>query len=281
MTWLETVRVALDEAETPRRFFFRDDDAGWRDDRLRAVLNRFRARGLPIDVAVIPAELTPRLTRELEKRVRDNDLRVHQHGYAHANHEPTGRKCEFGQSRNPATQASDIAKGRRQMQDAFGAGLDAVFTPPWNRCVPTIVDALVPLGFEVLSRDSTAERLDRSDLMEIPVTVDWFGHHKGVRWTRDDLGNAIAASIRRDPAVGVMLHHAVTDETDLAVIDDLLALVAGHPQAQATTIMALAHLTDSSGMGQAGNRRLPESMPSSSSSAWPGTARPLVSRRAK
>ena len=240
MTWLETARVALDEADSPRPFFFRDDDAGWRDDRLRAVLDCFQARGLPVDVAVIPAELTPGLTRELEARVRDTGVRVHQHGYAHANHERTGRKCEFGQSRDAAAHARDIAEGRRLMRDAFGPCVDAVFTPPWNRCVPGIADALAPLGFEVLSRDSTAEPLERPDLVEIPVTVDWFGHHKGARWTRDELGQAVAASIRRDRAVGVMLHHAVTDEAELAGIDDLLALVAGHANAQATTIMALA-----------------------------------------
>jgi hypothetical protein len=50
MTWLEVVRVALDEAASPRPFFFRDDDAGWRDDRLRDVLDCFQARGLPIDM---------------------------------------------------------------------------------------------------------------------------------------------------------------------------------------------------------------------------------------
>jgi predicted deacetylase len=240
MTWLDTVRVALDEADSPRPFFFRDDDAGWRDDRLRAVLDRFAARGLPVDVAVIPAELTPGLASELRVRVRDTGVRVHQHGYAHANHEATGRKCEFGQAREAAAQARDIAEGRRRMRDAFGPAVDAVFTPPWNRCVPSIADALVPLGFEVLSRDSTAAPLDPSDLVEVPVTVDWFGHHKGVRWTREEMGEVLAASIRRDRAVGVMLHHAVTDEAELAGIDDLLALVAGHANAQATTIMTLA-----------------------------------------
>lgn len=241
MTWLEPVRLALDEADSPRPFFFRDDDAGWRDDRLRAVLDLFHARGLPIDVAVIPAELTPGLTRELQVRVRDAGVRVHQHGYAHANHEPTGRKCEFGQHRDAEAHRRDIAEGQRRMRDAFGLRVDALFTPPWNRCLPAIADALVPLGFEVLSRDSTAPSLDRSDLDEIPVTVDWFAHRKGVRWTRDELGRAIAASIRHDRAVGVMLHHAVTNETDLAGIDDLLAIVASHPHANATTIMALTH----------------------------------------
>jgi predicted deacetylase len=241
MKWLETVRVALDEADVPRRFFFRDDDAGWRDDRLRAVLDCFVARGLPVDVAVIPTELTPRLTRELWVRVRDTGLRVHQHGYAHANHEPAGRKCEFGQVREAAAYTRDIAEGQRRMRDAFGLDVDAVFTPPWNRCLPTIADALVPLGFEVLSRDSTAAPLDRSDLVEIPVTVDWFGQRKGVRLTRDEVGEAIAASIRRDRAVGVMLHHALTDDADLAGIDDLLAMVASHAHAHPTTIMALAN----------------------------------------
>ena len=246
MTWLAGVHVALDEADSPRPFFFRDDDAGWRDDRLHAVLDRFQTRGLPVDVAVIPSELTPALTRELTERVRESGVRVHQHGYAHANHEPVGRKCEFGPARDAAAQARDIAEGQRLMREAFGPRVDAVFTPPWNRCVPTIADALVPLGFEVLSRDSTAAPLDASDLVEVPVTVDWFGHHKGVRWTRNELGEAIAASIRRDRAVGVMVHHAVTDEADLAGLDELLALVAGHANAAASTIMALAPLTQSS-----------------------------------
>ena len=252
MTWLDTVRLALDEAAEAGQadvagrdgslcpFFFRDDDAGWRDERLRAVLDRFQTHGLPVDVAVIPTELTPELARELEARVRHTGVRVHQHGYAHVNHEPLGRKCEFGQARDAAAHARDIAEGQRRMHDAFGAAVDAVFTPPWNRCASNIADALVPLGFEVLSRDSTAAAVDPSKLVEVPVTVDWFGHHKGVRWTRAELGEVIAASIRRDRAVGVMLHHAVSDEADLAAIDELLALVAGHANAHPTTIMALA-----------------------------------------
>jgi predicted deacetylase len=240
MTWLEAARRALDEADSPRPFFFRDDDAGWRDDRLRAVLDCFAIRELPVDVAVIPAELTPGLTRELAARMRDTGVRVHQHGYAHVNHEPAGRKCEFGPSRDAGAYTRDLSEGQRRMRDAFGPRLDAVFTPPWNRCVPEIVGALAPLGFEVLSRDSTAEPLEGQVLVEIPVTVDWFGHRKGVRWTRDEMGQVLAASIRRDRAVGVMLHHAVTDEVDLANINDLLTLVASHTNAHATTIMALA-----------------------------------------
>jgi hypothetical protein len=241
VTWLESVRLALDEAPVPRPFFFRDDDAGWRDDRLRTLLDRFEAYGLPVDLAVIPAELTPELTRELTVRIRDTGVRVHQHGLTHTNHEPSGRKCEFGPSRDAVALTLDVVEGQRRMRDAFGPRVDPVFTPPWNRCVPAIADILVPFELKVLSRDSTAPRLDRPDLVETPVTVDWFGHRKGIRLTRAELGDAIAESIRRDEAVGVMLHHAVTDEADLAGIDDLLALVAGHEHAHPSTIMAVAH----------------------------------------
>jgi hypothetical protein len=139
-----------------------------------------------------------------------------------------------------AAPPASTAPGRqRLMRDAFGPHADAVFTPPWNRCEPAVADALVTLGFEVLSRDASAPRLDRPDLVDLPVTVDWFGIRKGIRWTRGEMGEVIAASIRCDRAVGVMLHHAVTDEAELAAVDELLALVEGHAHARATTIMSL------------------------------------------
>jgi hypothetical protein len=39
--WLAPLREALDAAPAPVTFFFRDDDAGWRDDRLEALLDVF------------------------------------------------------------------------------------------------------------------------------------------------------------------------------------------------------------------------------------------------
>ena len=60
MSWLDPVRQALDEG--PCTAFFRDDDAGWGDERLWVLLDLFDRRSLPVDLAVIPAELHPRLT---------------------------------------------------------------------------------------------------------------------------------------------------------------------------------------------------------------------------
>ena len=103
MSWLDPVRRALDEG--PSTVFFRDDDAGWGDERLWALLDLFDRRALPVDLAVIPAELHPTLTAELTVRARAGRVHLHQHGFAHVNHEPTGRKCEFGPARPYEAQA--------------------------------------------------------------------------------------------------------------------------------------------------------------------------------
>ncbi len=112
--WLDPLRAALDGSDRPVRFFFRDDDAGWDDDALELLLDVFAEHGLPVDVAAIPAALTDRTVELLTSRAATgrNDVTVHQHGFAHVNHEAEGRKCEFGVSRTPAQQAEDLEAGR-------------------------------------------------------------------------------------------------------------------------------------------------------------------------
>ena len=118
--WLDPVRDALDEAARPVTLFFRDDDAGWRDDRLRRLLEIFDRFSTPIDLAVIPCALGDSLARELRRRRESSPVLtgVHQHGLAHANHEPAGRKCEFGGARDEGVQRRDIEAGRRARRAA-------------------------------------------------------------------------------------------------------------------------------------------------------------------
>ena len=238
MSWLDPVRRALDEG--PCTVFFRDDDAGWGDDRLWALLDLFDRRALPVDLAVIPAELRPTLAAELTVRARAGGVLLHQHGFAHANHEPTGRKCEFGPARSYEAQAADITRGAAILADAFGELVAPVFTPPWNRCTAVTADALADAGFAVLSRDSTATPLPDARIPEVPVTVDWFGSRKGVRWTPYELAGRLAAAIRSDGPVGIMLHHAVTDDGEFVALGALLALLSTHPNTRATSLTALA-----------------------------------------
>jgi peptidoglycan/xylan/chitin deacetylase (PgdA/CDA1 family) len=239
MSWLDAVASALDAAPAPCPVFVRDDDAGWADDRLDALLAALDRAGMPVDLAVIPAAVGPGLRRVLH-RYGGGGVRLHQHGLAHVDHEAVGRKCEFGRSRAAWVQSADIGAGRRILLDAFGDRIDPVFTPPWNRCTAATGAALHAHGIRVLSRDVTAVALHQLGLTEIPVTVDWFGHRRGVRLTLEEVAARIAGGVRAGGPVGLMLHHAVTGGEERGVLAELLHLLGGHPLVAPTTIVELA-----------------------------------------
>jgi peptidoglycan/xylan/chitin deacetylase (PgdA/CDA1 family) len=236
VAWLGAVEDALDAAPAPVAFFFRDDDAGWRDARLVALLDLFAARGLPVDLAVIPAELDAGLARELVARPA---VGLHQHGFAHVNHEREGRKCEFGPSRPAERQRADIEAGRARLADLLGDRVDPLFTPPWNRCTGTTGRCLAELGFRALSREARAEPLGIPGLRELPVAVDWFAHRKGVRLSPAELGARLAAAIGSGKPVGLMLHHALMEAGDMRRAAGLLALLAGHERVRPLAMMQL------------------------------------------
>src|SRR5689334_3573471 len=191
-SWLDPLRKSLDEAAGPVSFFFRNDDVGWEDARLFDLLDVFARYEVPIDLAVIPKSISRQTAGRLRTLVaeRPESLSVHQHGYAHVNHEQIGRKCEFGDSRSLELQHADIAAGKELLSDLLGPITDSIFTPPWNRCTAFTAACLQNEGFTLLSRDLTAKQLDIADLMELPVSIDWFGHRKKVRLTLDEIGDA-------------------------------------------------------------------------------------------
>jgi len=239
--WLDPLRAALDARPTPVAFFFRDDDAGWDDPALEALLDVFEPHGMPLDVAAIPLATSPRTVELLTTRRERgrNDLRVHQHGLAHVNHEPEGRKCEFGASRSPEQQRDDIARGREVLRELFGE-LPAVFTPPWNRCAPWTAEVLRDLGFTVLSRDVSAGTAGVPGLLELPITVDWFAKRRKAPVDRAGRGELLAEAAAGDGPVGLMLHHEVMSPQDRADVGELLAVVRAHPAASAAHLDELA-----------------------------------------
>lgn len=207
--------------------FFRDDDAGWADERLLVLVDRFAARGLPLDLAVIPLELSPGLAGTLRAR----PVGLHQHGYAHVDHQREGRRCEFGSDRSRAQQEQDIAAGRERLQALLGDRLDPFFTPPWNRCTRETGEALVALGFAALSREHRAEPLGL--LPEVPVHVDV------ARLAPEELDARFAAHVVDGGPVGVMFHHAVMEPEDFARAEALLDLLAGHANVSPRTMAQL------------------------------------------
>ena len=240
--WLMPVRDALDTLAAPACLFFRDDDCGWSDDRLLMLLDIFADFNIPVDLAAIPAALNPAFAQRLSRRMAAHPerLRIHQHGYAHLNHEPSGKKCEFGSARDYLAQRSDIEKGQRLLAELLGAAPDPIFTPPWNRCTAVTVRCLAELGFQALSRDSHAEAFDTPGLIEIPIAVDWFAHRKKVRLSQAEWGELLAAKFESPDSVGIMLHHEVMDAEEMQALAQLLSLLARHSNACCQTMQALA-----------------------------------------
>ena len=237
--WLEPLQRELDAAATPCTFFFRDDDAGWETERLVALVDLFAAYEVPLDLAVIPAALDPELAARLRRR-REHEPRLlafHQHGFAHANHEPEGRPCEFGPSRAPDDQRADIEAGARRLRELLGETAP-IFTPPWNRCTEATGRCLLDAGFRVLVRDATAPALGLDSLGELHVHIDWSRRRKGRPLDRAEIGLLLAAACRQR-TTGVMLHHALLGREELADVTRLLNLLAGHENARCVPLASL------------------------------------------
>ena len=236
--WLDPLRAVLDAAPAPVTFFFRDDDAGWRDDRLRRLLDVFDRHETPVDLAAIPCAVGKTLARELRRRAATTG--VHQHGFAHVNHESSGRKCEFGAARDEAAQRADIEAGRRRLEALLETTVDQIFTPPWNRCTADTGRALVACSVRTLSRESRAPALGIRGLAELPIHVDWFAHRRGTRLTRDELGKAIAREALGGGPVGIMLHHAVMNREERSGVAELVAVVKRSDRARVSRMRDLA-----------------------------------------
>lgn len=237
-TWVGALAAALDQRDRAVPFFFRDDDAGWSDERLWALLDVFERYAVPVDLAVIPAALDAGNAAGLLKRRSRSAARVglHQHGFAHINHEPEGRKHEFGPSRSETAQAADVAQGQTRLHALLGEALDPIFTPPWNRCTQATVEALVASGIEVLSRDATATALELGSVREVPVSIDW------CKLRRDGIevvGREIAARAAGAATVGIMLHHAVMAPEELEELGVLLEALRAHRAARLCAMLDL------------------------------------------
>ena len=233
---LDAVLAALDAVASPVDFFLRDDDAGWDDARLFALLRCTERARVPVDLALIPTATGARLAAEL--RASFDGARgligLHQHGHTHTNFETSGRKCEFGPGRAPDAQRRDLIAGREHLRSLFGARLDGCFTPPWNRCSVRTPALLAELGYSALSRDRSAA--PQQELPELPVDVDWCRQQRLALERGEGNGDAVAFElarrIRSGATVGLMLHHAQMSAVELDWLQTWLSCWSRHPNAR-------------------------------------------------
>jgi peptidoglycan/xylan/chitin deacetylase (PgdA/CDA1 family) len=218
---LKEALTALSESGRTVDVFFRDDDAVSDDALLRQLLELFQRRHLPLVVGVIPALLTE-AGRDLLLRQPDF-IEIVQHGWRHQNHEPQGRKCEFGLSRSFEQQLADIAEGQARMNEAFGHRWFPAFIPPWNRSAEATLQALKQCGFKALSQLSKRDAQVTDELPELSVTLDIFRWKGGaqLRETEDLLSEFLQQTQQPGPS-GILLHHEVMTPEAFAFLENLL-----------------------------------------------------------
>lgn len=217
-------RLAELVAESRPTVFFRDDDADRDLPELRTLLDLFGTNAVPLGLAVIPGTLQEEGTRLLRSAAADQPLDLHQHGWMHLNHQPTGRKCEFGPARSYEQQYSDISHGKDRLNQAFGQLDKPMFTPPWNRCSGTTRRVLADLGFRAISTiqsDKTIGSLP--GLAEVPVSIDIFEWKNGCRLkTPKELTHDFTGFLGRNLPIGVLLHHKVMSKDAWVLLERLL-----------------------------------------------------------
>lgn len=233
----ETIAGALANTSPKARvpIFFRADDIGVISDNFLNLISIFQTRKIPLCLAVVPTWLT-RPRWETIKEHTDVSLPLwcwHQHGWNHTNHEPTGKKYEFGPSRPDDAIREELLSGRQRMETIIGADFTPFFTPPWNRCSNHTLEILAQLQFSGISR-SRGEQKQPTPLPDVCINVD-LHTRKETKPTAslDNLCGEFEQAIT-DGHVGVMLHHQRMNGNALAFLDGLLEIIDKYPPLLAT-----------------------------------------------
>ena len=221
------VEAGIDAAGGSSRIFFRADDIGVPSANWQRLMALFAGKRVPLSAAVVPAWITARRWRHIRK-MGDSSPELwcwHQHGWRHVNHEPEGRKQEFGPARSADSIARDLKRGRDRLADILQEAFIPVFTAPWNRCSAGALAALVKLNFAAVSRKKNAQPAAPRGLREFPVHVDL---HTRTQTSASNAGKAVLKELRKGIAggcCGVMIHHRQMNDQAFEILETLLQIL--------------------------------------------------------
>jgi len=222
----------LDEmaaAETPLRFWWRDDDAETATPALDRLLRLARRRQIPVALAVIPKGANPALA---ERLADEPAVAVLQHGWQHKRHSPEGeKKMELGDHRPLAAILDELSAGRARLQALFPHRFLPVLVPPWNRISATVREARDEAGLPGLSTYGPAPAGAPHWVNTHVDLIDWS--------TRGPLARSAAyALLRREVGrrpngdrepIGLLTHHLIHQQGTWDFLDELLDALMRHP----------------------------------------------------
>lgn len=232
--------------------FFRADDIAVPDQRFFRLLDLFGRFHTPLALAVVPTWIEDNGWEKI-KDVADKNPGLwcwHQHGWRHVNHEPVGKKQEFGPSRDRETIENELLKGRRILEERLGDNFYPVFTPPWNRCGLITLELLGDLGYHAVSRHQNVQPPCPKALLDLSVNVDLHTRKEPDpedRWagTVDDLKRSLAEGL-----CGIMIHHQrMNDES----FDQLEILIETLQTSRKVSFVGFPDLINNNKSGKAYN----------------------------
>ncbi|MFZ5571443.1 MAG: polysaccharide deacetylase family protein [Thermodesulfobacteriota bacterium] len=218
----------------PIQVFFRADDIGVPGEQVYRLIRLFLKYRSPLNLAVVPAWLTaPRWRKLREAGAAHPELWCwHQHGWRHVNHEPSGKKQEFGPARSRHRIRKDLAAGFRRLEELLGRDFTPVFTPPWNRCSRETIAVLSELGYAAFSASPAVSEGSpfAEPLPNFCVQVD-LHTRKESRADRDWIALlAELESALSQNRCGIVIHHRRMNDQAFRFLETLLERFAFLPE---------------------------------------------------
>ena len=208
-------------------FWWRDDDAARPNRALERLLALAEKSGVPLALAVIPAQAEPALFAMLP-----SGTDVLQHGSDHSNRAAPGeKKTEYPQAEPGGAALERLAEGRERLANLAGGSFRKVLAPPWNRIPPAVVARLASCGIRGLSRYGARRSVHAAPgIIEVNThvdIVDWKGGRAfiGAAQALQQATRHLAARRegRADAAepTGWLTHHACHDENAWVFLAEL------------------------------------------------------------
>jgi hypothetical protein len=215
-------------SQGPGHLFFRADDVAVPGDRFVRLMELFTRHNVPLSLAVVPAWLTRPRWQQL-KILHDKAPPLwcwHQHGWQHKNHEPRGKKREFGEGRPSSRIRQDLIRGRRRLETLLGAAFCPIFTPPWNRCDLTTLTLLKELNYYAVSRVQGSLPSPPKGLEDFVVNVDLHTRKElnpKISWDAlfAELGVGLSSGF-----CGIMIHHQRMNDAAFSFLEILLSALS-------------------------------------------------------
>lgn len=221
-------KILEKNAQKKIEVFFRADDIAVPSRLFSEMIALFKKHQMPLCLAVVPSWLTEkRFASLINTTGLDNLWCWHQHGRRHTNHELEGKKQEFGPARDTEV-ADDIEKGKKRLQQLMGDSLQPFFTPPWNRCSATAMNALQQQGFIGLSRFVRAQPLPPQGLTDFAVNFDLHTRREDAELSLEKLYQEFELALESGRC-GVMLHHQCMNNKAFIFLDVLMKVLAKQP----------------------------------------------------